>query len=342
VAAEHLHSEQLDQVIARESDRDGVKVGPALREVRVSDTPENVLMHDLHTIRRRHAKERNRAEFVPSGYRVDSIQRWWSGGHDGPWLWETAVMIEQFLDIVTPDSTPDTPMVTFVVHPEEGGPHPVVLFFMDAPGMREEIRDMARRLASAGYYVMAPQLYYREVAEYNLFETGDRGRMQELMGNLGNKMVLRDSQALLAHADDDDAASTARVGAVGYCMSGPFAVYLLGQIPNQVVAAASFHGVRLVADSTDSPHLQLANARGEVYVGAAEVDSYAPPEMIDAFEAARVAADCAGRTEWYPGTEHGFAFSERPMYVKEASERHWERLHDLFDRTLRDPVMNAG
>jgi len=65
-------------------------------------------------------------------------------------------------------------------------------------------------------------------------------------------------------------------------------------------------------------------------------------EMIDAFEAARVAADCAGRTEWYPGTEHGFAFSERPMYVKEASERHWERLHDLFDRTLRDPVMNAG
>jgi len=244
-------------------------------------------------------------------------------------------MIEQFIDIVTPDSTPETPMVTFVVHPDAGGPHPLVLFFMDAPGMREEIRDMARRLASAGYYVMAPQLYYRSVAGYNLFETGDRDRMKELMAGLGNDMVLRDSQALIAHADGDAAARTDRVGAVGYCMSGPFAIYLLGQLPNHVVAAASFHGVRLVADAKDSPHFQLANARGEVYVGAAEVDSYAPPEMIEAFEAARVDAGCAGRTEWYPGTEHGFAFSERPMYVKDASERHWERLHDLFDRRLR-------
>jgi carboxymethylenebutenolidase len=232
-------------------------------------------------------------------------------------------MIEQFIDITTADSTSGKPMVTFVAHPDSGGPHPLVLFFMDAPGMREEIRDMARRL------------YYREVSEYNVFDTGDRDRMFELMSGLSNNMVVSDSQALIAHAEADPAARTERVGAVGYCMSGPFAVYLLGQLPGQVVAGASFHGVRLVADTDDSPHLQLANASGEVYVGAAEIDSYAPPEMIEAFEAARVEAGCAGRTEWYPGTEHGFAFRERPLYDKSASERHWERLHDLFDRNLR-------
>jgi len=243
-------------------------------------------------------------------------------------------VIEHFVDIDTADSTPDTPMVTFVVHPEQGGPHPLVLFFMDAPGMREEIRDMARRLASAGYYVMAPQMYYREVSHYNLFETGDRDRMFELMNGLSNDMVVSDSRALIAHAAADGAATTDRVGAVGYCMSGPFAVYLLGQISEQIVAGASFHGVRLVTDDADSPHLQLAAAEGEVYVGAAETDSYAPPEMIAAFEAARIDSGCAGRTEWYPGTEHGFAFRERPMYDRDASERHWERLHDLFRRTL--------
>lgn len=245
-------------------------------------------------------------------------------------------MIETFVDIHTADSTADTPMVTFVVHPEQGGPHPVVLFLMDAPGMREEIRDMSRRLATAGYYVMAPHLYYREVSHYNLFETGDRDRMFELMSGLSNDMVVSDARALIAHAEADSAATTGRVGAVGYCMSGPFAVYLLGQLPDQVVAGASLHGVALVTDAPDSPHLQLGSATGEVYVGAAETDSYAPPEMIDAFEAARVAAGCAGRTEWYPGTEHGFAFAERPMYVKDASERHWERLHDLFRRKLHD------
>jgi len=90
----------------------------------------------------------------------------------------------------------------------------------------------------------------------------------------------------------------------------------------------------LVTDADDSPHKGLAKATGEIYIGAAETDSYAPPEMIDAFEAAMTEAGTAGRVEWYPGTEHGFTFRERPQYVKEASERHWERLHDLFRRTL--------
>lgn len=241
-------------------------------------------------------------------------------------------MIERFIDIETNDGT----METFVVHPEERGPHPLVLFFMDAPGMREEIRDMSRRLATAGYYVMAPQLYYRDTSEFNVFENGDRDRMFELMSHLSNDVVTDDSRALIAHADADEAADASKIGAVGYCMSGPFAVYLLGQLPDRVRAAASFHGVALVTGKDDSPHLQLAAASGEVYVGAAETDTYAPPEMIDAFEAARVASGCAGRTEWYPGTEHGFTFRERgPLYDKDASERHWERLHDLFTRNLR-------
>ncbi len=243
-------------------------------------------------------------------------------------------MIESTVDLRTADSTDDTPMVTFVVHPEEQGPHPLVIFFMDAPGMREEIRDMARRLASSGYYVMAPQLYYREVEHFNLFDGGTRDRMFELMSNLSNDMVVSDAKSLIEYAEADDAATTHRIGTVGYCMSGPFAVYLAGQMPDRISAAASFHGVALVTDAADSPHLQLANAAGEVYVGAAEVDSYAPPEMIDGFEAARKAAGCAGRTEWYPGTEHGFAFAERPAYVRDASERHWERMHDLFRRNL--------
>ena len=61
-------------------------------------------------------------------------------------------MIERQLDIPTRDGA----TTTFIVHPERGGPHPAVLFFMDAPAIREELRDMARRLATSGYYVMLP------------------------------------------------------------------------------------------------------------------------------------------------------------------------------------------
>src|SRR5208282_1848100 len=66
-------------------------------------------------------------------------------------------MIEQTIDIPTKDGA----METFITHPERGGPYPPVLLMMDAPGIREELRMMARRLATVGYYVLLPNLYYR-------------------------------------------------------------------------------------------------------------------------------------------------------------------------------------
>ena len=66
-------------------------------------------------------------------------------------------MIDQQIDIPTKDGK----TTTFITHPERGGPFPVILFYMDAPAIREELRDMARRLATSGYYVMLPNMYYR-------------------------------------------------------------------------------------------------------------------------------------------------------------------------------------
>ena len=73
-------------------------------------------------------------------------------------------MIEHHIDIKTADGV----MNTFITHPEESGPHPVVLFLMDAPGKREELHDMARRIATAGYYVVLPNLYYRTTPEFDM------------------------------------------------------------------------------------------------------------------------------------------------------------------------------
>ena len=225
-------------------------------------------------------------------------------------------------------------METFIVHPSEDGPHPVVVFLMDAPGMREELRNMCRRLASAGYYVAAPHLYYRSVDHYNVFETGDRDLMFELMGELSNTLVCEDIGAVLAIADGDPAADSTSVGTVGYCMSGPFALMAAPAFPGRVKAAASIHGVALAVDAEDSPHRHIDASDAELYVACAEVDEYAPPEMIAEYEKALAASDTPGRVEWYPETHHGFAFAERPLYVQAASERHWECLHSLFRRNL--------
>ena len=72
-------------------------------------------------------------------------------------------------------------MNSFVVHPDEGGPHPVVLFYMDAPGKREELHDMARRLAAVGYCVLLPNLYYRRTRDFYLKERTEAA-MAEMFG----------------------------------------------------------------------------------------------------------------------------------------------------------------
>jgi carboxymethylenebutenolidase len=245
-------------------------------------------------------------------------------------------MIERTVDIPTRDGA----STTFICHPERGGPHPLIIFYMDAPAIREELRDMVRRLASSGYYVMLPNLYYRSgVLELGAFagpnDGATRERMMGLMNGLTIPMIMDDTDALLAFAAGDVAASRGPAGAVGYCMSGQFAINAAARHPDRFAAAASIYGVRLVTDQADSPHLMAARARAELYFACAETDHWAPAPMVEALAAALAKPAINAEVEIYPGVEHGFAFPGRAAYNRQAAERHWERLLALFARRLR-------
>ncbi|KIZ43677.1 MULTISPECIES: dienelactone hydrolase family protein [Rhodopseudomonas] len=244
-------------------------------------------------------------------------------------------MIDQQIEIPTKDGR----VSTFISHPERDGPFPVILFYMDAPGIREELRDMARRLATSGYYVMLPSMYYRS----NVFELGpipsdddapERKRMFDLMATLTIPMVMQDTTALLDYAASQQAASKGPAGAVGYCMSGRYAISAAVHFPERVKAAASIYGTQLMTDQADSPHRTAKNASGELYVACAEIDRWAPLEMIEPLRAALKADGVTAEVELYPGVHHGFAFPKRPIYDKQAAERHWERLLALYRRRL--------
>jgi carboxymethylenebutenolidase len=228
---------------------------------------------------------------------------------------------------------------TFISHPERDGPHPVILFYMDAPAIREELRDMARRLATSGYYVMLPNLYYRSgVMELGRLpdnpESPERKRMFELMNSINIPMVMEDTTALLAYADSQPAALTKIVGSVGYCMSGRYAINAATHFPGRVKAAASMYGTHLVTDQPDSPHLAGNKTRAELYFGCAETDVYAPMETIEKVRQSMKQDGAHAEVEIYPGTHHAFAFPSRSVYNRDAAERHWERLLALFRRNL--------
>jgi carboxymethylenebutenolidase len=242
-------------------------------------------------------------------------------------------MIDQQIEIATKDGH----TTTFITHPERGGPFPVIIFYMDAPAIREELRDMARRFGTAGYYVMLPNLYYRAgVMELGPLpadpESPERKRMFQLMNSINIPMVMEDTKALLAYAESQPAANTRIVGTVGYCMSGRYAINAATHFPDRVKAAASIYGTHLATDQPDSPHAAAGKTKAELYFGCAETDVYAPQEIIDKVKSAMDGTK--NEVEIYPGTHHGFAFPKRPVYHRDAAERHWERLLALYRRNL--------
>src|SRR3954471_5723361 len=244
-------------------------------------------------------------------------------------------MIDQQIAIPTKDGH----TATFISHPERGGPFPAILFYMDAPAIREELRDMARRLATSSCYGMLPNMYYRKgVMELGPLpadpESPERKRMFELMHSLSIPLVMADTSALLDFAATQQAASKGPIGAVGYCMSGQYAVNAATHFPDRVKAAASIYGVALATDKQNSPHLAGTKTKAELYFGCAETDVYAPIETIEKVKQTMKADGANAEVEIYPGTHHGFAFPKRPVYHRDAAERHWERLLALYRRNL--------
>jgi carboxymethylenebutenolidase len=245
-------------------------------------------------------------------------------------------MIEHTLDIATRDGA----MESFICHPERHGPHPAILMLMDAPGIREELRDMARRLASIGFYVVLPNLYYRagrdSVFGPGVLTVGDpeRDRMRAIRTKMTIPPVMSDVAAMLAFLDTQPAVKPGAVGTHGYCMSGPYALAAAARFPGRIAAAASIYGTWLVSEAEESPHLTLGQGRAELYICCAEHDELAPLPMVAELQALLDASGAAGELEIHPGVHHGFAFPERWCFDKPAAERHWERLISLYRRRL--------
>src|SRR5690606_26098467 len=116
--------------------------------------------------------------------------------------------------------------------------------------------------------------------------------------------------------------------------SGQYAVNVAARHPERIAAAASIHGIRLVTDQADSPHLVAQKAKGELYFACAEHDQYAPLETVEALAQALRAHRVKAEVELYPDVHHGFVFPQRAAYDRDAAERQWERLLSLFRRRL--------
>jgi carboxymethylenebutenolidase len=228
------------------------------------------------------------------------------------------------------------PMDTFIVHPDGDGPHPVVLFYMDAPAIREELYDMARRIAGEGYYVMLPDLFYRfGTIRFPRRNEKSRAVWGACMANMSNAEVMDDTRAMLAHIDADPAARGGALGCIGFCMSGRLVTAAAATFPDRVAAVCSMYGVGIVTGKDDSPHFGVKDIKAECYFSFAETDGTVPSYVIPTLKAELDAHNTNYRLDIWPGTNHGFSFASRDIYDEAASEGSWIIFFDMLDRKVR-------
>lgn len=241
------------------------------------------------------------------------------------------VLSEALAEIATPDGTCDA----FFVHPAKGR-HPAVILWPDIGGLRDAKQAMARRLAQAGYAVLAVNQYYRSArapvlksfAEWRTPE--GQARIRPMVALITPEAVTSDTRAFVSWLDRQDGVDPDRgIGVQGYCMGGPFAVRSAAAVPGRIRAAASFHGGGLVTDKPDSPHRLLAGTQASYLFAIARNDDARAPADKDTLRAAAAAAGRTAEIDVYPA-DHGWCVPDSPVYDAAEADRAWGRLLALY------------
>ncbi|MDH3738752.1 MAG: dienelactone hydrolase family protein [Alphaproteobacteria bacterium] len=244
--------------------------------------------------------------------------------------------------------TPDGRMETFITHPEQGGPFPPVIVFMDVWGVREQLFDIARRIGTIGYAVAVPNFYYREggitfdyrhsdgkTISLSALDPAEQDKILSFLSHLTDEFAVSDTGAVLDYLASDDAVRTGPVGSVGYCLGGRLVIRAAGAFPDAFRASASLHGTRLVTEAPDSPHLEASRMQGEIYCGFGELDHYTPPDVIAAVRESFADATVVYSDLVHHRVDHGYAIPDRDVFDKAAAERDWERIFAMYQRQLR-------
>jgi carboxymethylenebutenolidase len=247
-------------------------------------------------------------------------------------------VIEKDIQIELPDGTAEA--VTF--QPEAEGKWPGILYLTDIGGIRAAQRQSARRLSSAGYFVLLPNVFYRTAATPVMDIAALRPhpelfakRLGELADPLTPEAIERDASGYVGFLASNAAVKDKnKLGAVGFCFCGAVAMRVAAAYPEQVVACASFHGGRLYVDGPASPHLLLPQIKARLLFGHAVHDRSMPAEAITKFEAALEEWDGEYESETYEGAMHGWTTLDNPAYNQPQAERAYAKLTRLFADTI--------
>src|SRR3954466_7043143 len=131
--------------------------------------------------------------------------------------------------------------------PDGKGPWPAVILYMDGPGMRPALHEIGQRIASEGYAVLLPDLFYRtgfRVKDTRTFFSDAAFRaewMAKIVPTGSGPKIMADTDRFFEFFDQRADVRKGPVGITGYCMGGRLSMYAAGHFGERVAAAGSFH-----------------------------------------------------------------------------------------------------
>ena len=199
------------------------------------------------------------------------------------------------------------------------GPAPAVLVIQEWWGLNPHIKDVANRVAQAGYVALAPDLYHGEVAT-------EPTEARKLAMALDQATALAELDVAARYLLDLEATKGTQVGIMGFCLGGRIAQAFAAHNPLNA-AAVSFYGTPL----SDEEAAQVHGALLAIW-GAA--DQAYPLPRTEQLEQALTAAGVPNRRLVYEGAGHSFFNDTRSSYHAEAAQDAWQQSLEWFSTYL--------
>ncbi len=222
----------------------------------------------------------------------------------------------------------------YEARPEQPGRYPVVVVISGFTGNSEQNKDVVRRFAHAGFYAIAPELYFRE--------GGMQGKNFQDMGQISGKVTraqyLGDIGAAADYAKQQTWARPDRLGVTGFCGGGALTLHFAAEYPG-VAAAVPWYG-HVKRSYPDAPGVDAFSLTDKIKAPVlglyGEADPGNPVDEVKRFEAELKRKNPSVEFIFYPGAPHAFFSDDRPqIYKKEAAEDAWKRCVAFLDKYLK-------
>lgn len=234
--------------------------------------------------------------------------------------------------------TPDGDMEAYFSHPDQIR-LPALIIYQEAFGVNDHIKDVCRRFAEQGYFVVAPELYHRQGKNLEFAYSG-RSDAMDFLKQLGQDSLKMDTQAVLDMLHEIPSVDASKIATVGFCVGGYASVF--ANITFELSGSIAFYGAGMLNEregfNLKPIKNKFKNISAPLLLFFGQEDSSIPLTEVHQIQEILEKEGKAFRSVVFENSNHGFFCDQRKSYNKLAAEDAWEMSLDFLKEIFSSPA----